>query len=50
MKYENHNHAWVEWLDLSKADFGKGKRMIVKRGAIQCEMPAHRVGKRSAIG
>jgi hypothetical protein len=29
---EHHNHAWVERLDLSKVDFGKGKRMIVKGG------------------
>ena len=26
------NHAWVKKLDLSKVDFGKGKRMIVKGG------------------
>ncbi|MHB1241273.1 MAG: type IV toxin-antitoxin system AbiEi family antitoxin domain-containing protein [Gammaproteobacteria bacterium] len=26
------NHAWVKKLDLSKVDFGKGKRMLVKNG------------------
>lgn len=31
---ENHNHAWVRKLDLSKVDFGKGKRMIVKGGRL----------------
>jgi len=29
---ESCNHAWVRKLDLSKVDFGKGKRMIVKGG------------------
>lgn len=29
---ETCNHAWVNKLDLSKVDFGKGKRMIVKGG------------------
>ena len=29
---EDCNHAWVKKLDLSKVDFGKGKRMIVKGG------------------
>lgn len=29
---ERHNHPWVKRLDLSKVDFGKGKRMIVKGG------------------
>lgn len=29
---ESCNHAWVKKLDLSKVDFGKGKRMIVKGG------------------
>ncbi len=28
------NHAWVRKLDLSKVDFGKGKRMIVKGGRL----------------
>lgn len=28
------NHAWVKKLDLSKVDFGKGKRMIVKGGRL----------------
>jgi hypothetical protein len=31
---ESHNHAWVRKLDLSKVDFGKGKRMIVKGGRL----------------
>jgi predicted nucleotidyltransferase len=26
------NHAWVKKLDLSKVDFGKGKRMLVRNG------------------
>jgi hypothetical protein len=29
---EECNHAWVQKLDLSKVDFGKGKRMLVKGG------------------
>jgi hypothetical protein len=29
---EDCNHAWVQKLDVSKVDFGKGKRMIVKGG------------------
>jgi hypothetical protein len=29
---ENCNHAWLQKLDLSQVDFGKGKRMIVKGG------------------
>ncbi len=29
---ESCNHAWLKKLDLSKVDFGKGKRMIVKGG------------------
>jgi hypothetical protein len=29
---ENCKHAWVRKLDLSKIDFGKGKRMLVKGG------------------
>lgn len=28
------NHAWAKKLDLSKVDFGKGKRMIVKGGRL----------------
>ncbi|MDX1251223.1 MAG: type IV toxin-antitoxin system AbiEi family antitoxin domain-containing protein [Gammaproteobacteria bacterium] len=28
------NHAWVKKLGLSKVDFGKGKRMIVKGGRL----------------
>lgn len=31
---ESHNHGWVRRLDLSKVDFGKGKRMIVKGGRL----------------
>jgi hypothetical protein len=31
---ESYNHAWVKKLDLSKVDFGKGKRMIVKGGRL----------------
>lgn len=27
-----HSHAWARKLDLSKVDFGKGKRMVVKGG------------------
>ena len=29
---EDGNHAWVQKLDVSKIDFGKGKRMLVKGG------------------
>ena len=29
---ENCKHAWVPKVDLSKIDFGKGKRMLVKGG------------------
>jgi len=28
------NHAWVKKLELSKVDFGQGKRMIVKGGRL----------------
>lgn len=28
------NHAWVKKLDLSKVDFGKGKRMVIKGGRL----------------
>ncbi len=31
------NHAWVRNLDLSKVDFGKGKRMIVKGGRLDAK-------------
>ncbi len=31
------NHAWVSKLDLSKVDFGKGKRMIVKGGRLDAK-------------
>ena len=31
---EYGNHAWVQKLDLSRVDFGKGKRMIVKGGRL----------------
>ena len=29
---EDCSHAWVKKLDVSKVDFGKGKRMLVKGG------------------
>ena len=29
---ETHDHAWIKRLDLSKVDFGTGKRVIVKGG------------------
>ena len=29
---EDYNHVWVKKLDVSKVDFGKGKRMLVKGG------------------
>jgi uncharacterized protein YlxP (DUF503 family) len=29
---ESCQHAWVKKLDLSKVDFGKGKRMLVRGG------------------
>lgn len=31
---EKHEHQWVSQLDLSKVDFGKGKRMIVADGKL----------------
>lgn len=31
------HHAWVEKLDLSKVDFGQGKRMIVKGGRLDAK-------------
>lgn len=31
---EKHQHPWVSQLDLSKVDFGKGKRMIVAKGKL----------------
>ena len=29
---ESFQHAWVKKLDLSKVDFGKGKRILVRGG------------------
>ena len=29
---ESRRHAWVKKLDISKVDFGKGKRMLVRGG------------------
>jgi hypothetical protein len=29
---ENSKHAWVQKVDLSKVDFGKGKRTLAKGG------------------
>jgi len=29
---EEHGHSWISDLDLSRIDFGKGKRMIVPNG------------------
>jgi hypothetical protein len=29
---ENCKHSWVRKVELSKVDFGKGKRMLVKGG------------------
>jgi len=34
---ETCNHAWVKKLDLSKINFGKGKRMIVKGGRLDAK-------------
>jgi len=34
---ESHNHAWAKKLDLSKVNFGKGKRMIVKGGRLDAK-------------
>lgn len=31
---ESCRHAWVRKLDLSKVEFGKGKRMLVKGGRL----------------
>lgn len=31
---ERHNHAWLKYLDTSKIDLGKGKRMLVKNGKL----------------
>ncbi len=31
---ESCRHAWVKKLDLSKVEFGKGKRMLVRRGRL----------------
>ncbi|MCY4148047.1 MAG: type IV toxin-antitoxin system AbiEi family antitoxin domain-containing protein [Gammaproteobacteria bacterium] len=31
---ETCNHSWLKKLDLSKVDFGKGKRMIIKGGRL----------------
>jgi hypothetical protein len=31
------NHAWIKKLDLSKVNFGKGKRMIVKGGRLDAK-------------
>lgn len=32
---ERHNHAWLQKLDHSKIDLGKGKRMLVKGGKLE---------------
>jgi len=34
---ERHNHPWMKRLDLSKVDFGRGKRMIVKGGCFDAK-------------
>lgn len=34
---EDCNHAWVKKSDVSKVDFGKGKRMIVKGGRLDAK-------------
>lgn len=31
---EKHQHPWVEKIDVSKVDFGRGKRVIVKSGVL----------------
>ena len=31
---EKHGHHWVEQVDLSKVDFGKGKRVVIKKGVL----------------
>ena len=31
---ESHDHAWIKKLDLSKVNFGNGKRMIVRGGRL----------------
>jgi tRNA-binding EMAP/Myf-like protein len=31
---EKHRHPWVEKLDLSRIDFGRGKRRIVSGGEL----------------
>ncbi len=31
---EEHNHSWVDRLDLSNVDFGRGKRVIVMNGVL----------------
>jgi len=46
---EGCGHAWVEKLDLSKVNFGKGKRMIVKGGRFESRykvcVPKHADGR-----
>src|SRR4030042_2554541 len=43
---EKHRHPWVEKLDLSRIDFGRGKRRIVSGGALapkyQTKVPRER--------
>jgi hypothetical protein len=34
---ERCNHAWVNKLDLSHVEFGKGKRMLLKGGRFDSE-------------
>lgn len=50
---ESCQHAWVKKLDLSKVDFGKGKRMLVRGGRLDSKynitVPDSEVG-RSATG
>jgi hypothetical protein len=50
---ESFRHAWVKKLDLSKVDFGKGKRMLVRGGRLDSKynitVPDSETG-RSATG
>ena len=41
---ESFQHAWVKKLDLSKVDFGKGKRMLVRGWAVRFQIQHHRAG------
>ena len=51
---ESCQHPWVKKLDLSKVDFGKGKRMLVRGGRLDSKynitVPDMETGQSAAGG